>query len=1165
MDPVTGAISYCIPPPGPACAGVPGMNVATGKAYNPATGSYDRDLQLPVNETDFIVDRTAAVRLGKALFWDMQVGSDGVQSCGTCHFHAGADSRTKNQLNPGTNAGHVTFQVKGPNQTVDGSEFPSHKLANRMIPGEPLLNPANVVSDTSNVMSSMGVIFRQFVDIPTPGSGAFIPGTNPPVLKPDIGNILADPVPAFQGFRRVEPRNTPSLFGAAFNFNNFWDGRARQDFNGGSPFGAADPFPHIYVEGGGGLTATRQLIRLSSMASLATGPALSNFEMSFNGRDWTKIGKKLLQAGVTPLANQLVSPTDSVLGPLSNQNISPGMPGLSVSYADLIEQAFGPQFWSNTTQHLQSAADPTDPFDGVTLTIVSGAANPAATNQFTQKEANFSLFFGLSVQVWTQILVPNDTPFDQFHDANPNEFLGIVNNIGPPGGIPDGFPVHVVGLTPRQLLGYDLFQGSNLSLLNPLGKFAKCDLCHFEPELTTHSISLLQQTLPAPLAPARVGLAVASGVFLEDLLIQPAAGAVEIDTLNATPDVDALPTGSGLIDEGIYNIGVRPSGEDPGRGANDPFGFPLSLAALSLRHSGFPVGVLSTSVPPVTPLPVSLDAFVNPFPLGAAFPLINQSLFLPDAVTPTPLLAVGTASGTFPNPNRVARNGSFKVPQLRNVELTGPYFHNGGQLTVRQVIDFYMRAGDFPVTNAADRDVLILNLNTFPGNGGLAPLFTEAEKDAMVDFILSLTDDRVKFERAPFDHPEIIVPVDGTAPDNTGGRFILLADNRFLSVPAVGAAGNATPLQNFLGISSVQGSPGPDQFDSVPNLRPVANAGPDQAGVVGTSVQFNASASTDPNNDPLTFIWDFGDGSPAAAGVAVGHVYTTAGPFTVTLSASDGLLTGIDTALVTIAPAPPAPTFLMSFKTNTALPGLGVVANEDIVALDRNTNVYSLYFDGSDVGLANAAIGAFCRLPTGEILMSFTANFNVPGLTGGPNGLLVTPSDIVKFTPTSLGATTAGSFSFYFDVSDVGLTTTTESIDAIGRDAAGNLILSLSGLGTVSGLSGIQGPDLIKFTATSLGATTAGTFSIYFDGSDVGLTLSTENIDAVFIGPMGAIYFATSGGFSVPGVIGTNEDIGQFIPTSIGAVTAGSYRLFFDGSANGIPTAAILSGFSILP
>src|SRR5919109_296109 len=60
----------------------------------------DGGVPLPENLDDFIKDRKAAVQLGKALFWDMQVGSDGVQACASCHFHAGADNRSKNQLNP---------------------------------------------------------------------------------------------------------------------------------------------------------------------------------------------------------------------------------------------------------------------------------------------------------------------------------------------------------------------------------------------------------------------------------------------------------------------------------------------------------------------------------------------------------------------------------------------------------------------------------------------------------------------------------------------------------------------------------------------------------------------------------------------------------------------------------------------------------------------------------------------------------------------------------------------------------------------------------------------------------------------------------------------------------------------------------------------------------
>ncbi len=44
--------------------------------------------------------RDWAIVLGKALFWDTGVGSDGI-ACASCHFHAGADARITNALSPG--------------------------------------------------------------------------------------------------------------------------------------------------------------------------------------------------------------------------------------------------------------------------------------------------------------------------------------------------------------------------------------------------------------------------------------------------------------------------------------------------------------------------------------------------------------------------------------------------------------------------------------------------------------------------------------------------------------------------------------------------------------------------------------------------------------------------------------------------------------------------------------------------------------------------------------------------------------------------------------------------------------------------------------------------------------------------------------------------------
>src|SRR3981081_1110800 len=66
------------------------------------TVTKPQDTQLNVGGP-FIANQDELVELGKALFWDQQVGSDG-QSCGSCHFSAGADPRTQNAVSPGLKA-----------------------------------------------------------------------------------------------------------------------------------------------------------------------------------------------------------------------------------------------------------------------------------------------------------------------------------------------------------------------------------------------------------------------------------------------------------------------------------------------------------------------------------------------------------------------------------------------------------------------------------------------------------------------------------------------------------------------------------------------------------------------------------------------------------------------------------------------------------------------------------------------------------------------------------------------------------------------------------------------------------------------------------------------------------------------------------------------------
>ncbi len=344
------------------------------------------------------------------------------------------------------------------------------------------------------------------------------------------------------------------------------------------------------------------------------------------------------------------------------------------------------------------------------------------------------------------------------------------------------------------------------------------------------------------------------------------------------------------------------------------------------------------------------------------------------------------------------------------------------------------------------------------------------------------------------------------------------------------------------------------------NNPPTANAGPDQSGTVGQVLTFDGSGSSDPDLDPLTHSWNFGDGSPAASGAIVTHAFGSAGTFTVTLTVNDGQASAIDSAIATISNPPSGgPKYLVTFASTTTLPNIGSIANEDVARYDTGSGVWSLEFDGSDVGLASASIAGFAVLPIGDFLMSFTAAFSVPGLG------TVDDSDIVRFTPTSLGSTTAGVFSFYFDGSDVGLTGNSEDIDAIGLDSLGRLVISTTGSASGTGASWVD-EDLVVFTGTLNGSSTSGSFAFLFDGSDVGLaTSSSEDVDGVFIASDGSFYLTTVGSFSVTGASGGAADVMRFTPTSLGSTTAGSFTLFLNESSIGIPTSANVNGFTILP
>ena len=577
--------------------------------------------------------------LGKALFWDMQVGSDGIQACASCHFNAGADSRSLNQLNPGSSSlGGTPFDFGGPNFQLVPGDFPFHLLA------DPNDRNAPVLRSYDEITSSQGVVRTDLTKV----RGQAV----------DKGKTQADPVFHVGGVntRRVEPRNSPSVINAVFNFRNFWDGRAQNVFNGVNPFGSRDPDAKV-LRRIDDLTVEEVGVALAdaSLASQAVGPPTSDFEMSWSGRTWPDIGKKIVRIN-KPLQMQMVDPTDSVLGAYSKAP----HPGITENYRKLIRRTFKSKWWKSdlivriTPGGLEYVPQPDD-----------FKLGDLAENEYTMMMYNFSLFFGLAIQMYEQTLIADDTPVDRFLAGDQT------------------------ALTAQEIEGFTLFNDKG-----------RCINCHGGAAFSNAESSHVKNQR------------------LERMVMGNDQVAV--------------------YDNGFYNIGVRPTDEDVGLGGVDPFGLPLSMTGL------------------------------------AQLGLLNNANI---AVDPT---------------ERIAVRGAFKTSQLRNVALTAPYFHNGGQATLRQVVQFYNRGADFNSVNQDDLDPDIRNL-------GLA----EHEIDALVAFLLAMTDQRVENRSAPFDHPQLFVPY-GHLEDGVGGVLPKLDDplageDLFLEIPATGAAGGA-PLDRFLDI-----------------------------------------------------------------------------------------------------------------------------------------------------------------------------------------------------------------------------------------------------------------------------------------------------------------------------------------------------------------------------
>jgi cytochrome c peroxidase len=722
---------------------LPVLVLATGTAWPHGSVQHGapasaRGLKAPAvpGLNRIVKNKKAAIALGKALFWDVNVGSDGV-ACASCHFHAGADIRVKNQLNNGEKRGDPSeypdlpkgFKPTasggdgGPNYTLTKDDFPFHRFEN------PLDIRSRRLYETDNVMSSAGSYGGRFIDGAPAGSAHDTCDRAPDGIH-QVGGV---------GVRAVEPRNTPTTINAVFNFRNFWDGRASNVFNGSSPFGDRDPNAGIWVIRGGQPKKERLALPNASLASQAAGPPLSVTEMSCADRSFPAIGRKVLNRRA--LEGQRVHAEDSVLARLRDAN---GF-GLSRPYRDLIKAAFRPQYWK---------AGAAAAFGGPT-------AAP-----YSQMEANFALFFGLAIQMYEATLISDQAPYDRIA-RNKSALAAYTRAFGEVAiSRPElDFDAKLKATEDLLRTRSRAIPESDLKVLSGLQVFidGHCDQCHTGPLFTKASV---------PEA-ANYG--------------KPKKGKL-VSTLVDREGLHSA--GPSLVDTGFSNTGVTHESFDPGLGGNDDFGQPLSLAAQYVRKLKGEDYRDRAAVD----AQVDVCAFLEPFSKDVS----------PSQQRPAPgasKACQGRPEAVVPKAEQVDAQaplgvkGAFKIPTLRNVELTGPYMHHGGLATLEQVVDFYVRTGNYDN----------------PHKTGVMPTLNEGEatlgaygKEALIAFLKSLTDERVRYEKAPFDHPQLSIP-NGHQGDHVTVRarpdagFTGQAEDQFLELREVGRQGRPAEALEPLG------------------------------------------------------------------------------------------------------------------------------------------------------------------------------------------------------------------------------------------------------------------------------------------------------------------------------------------------------------------------------
>jgi len=193
-----------------------------------------------------------------------------------------------------------------------------------------------------------------------------------------------------------------------------------------------------------------------------------------------------------------------------------------------------------------------------------------------------------------------------------------------------------------------------------------------------------------------------------------------------------------------------------------------------------------------------------------------------------------------------------------------------------------------------------------------------------------------------------------------------------------------------------------------------STAGGPYQDVTGHGIVFNASASSDNLGNPLTYSWNFGDGS-TASGATPTHAYAAVGSYTATVTAGSGTASSTATAKVTISAvvsvAVTSPTPNAIFATNTVtVAGTASEPNLTVTVNGIPATVSGTSFTASGVSLRE-----------GVNLITATASDNNGGIGSGVVSVIldVTPPAVSITSPLSGATVTTSSIAVAGLVNDI--------------------------------------------------------------------------------------------------------------------------------------------------